>query len=94
MILIWIERSAWIILTLSLIAHNWSQNKTEIKLRARIRKLLYASTIIAVAANRDVREYDASPITEGNRQRGNDTSIMVVARVSVWREFIAAVRGE
>ena len=90
----WIERAAWIVLTGSLLVYRWAQTREEMRLRDRLRKVLEASRMIAVAANRDVSEYDSSPVTKEHRQNGFDTSIMVVARLSLWRDFIAAVKGD
>ena len=92
--MIWIERTVWIALVMFMYARSVMHYRKWQKVSKLYRRVMDASRLIAVAANRDIREYDASLITEDRRKRGDDTSIMVVARVSVWREFIAAIKGE
>lgn len=90
----WIERGAWIILVGWLIGQSWLTCRTEMKLRNRIRVLRSASRLVLAAATRDLGEYQRSPLTKEHRENGIDISIMVVARASVWREFIDAWKGE
>ena len=92
--MIWIIAVLVILVIFLMLAFIGNKEKELVAAKKRIKRLTDASMLIAVADSRDIREYDASPITEDRRKRGDDTSIMVVARVSVWREFIAAIKGE
>ena len=92
--MIWIIAVLVILVIFLMLAFIGNKEKELVAAKKRIKRLTDASMLIAVAASRDIREYDASLITEDRRKRGDDTSIMVVARVSVWREFIAAIKGE
>lgn len=91
---IWFERAMWIVLVVTCFVHNWSQHKAEMRLRKRLRAIREASRYILAAATRDLGEYQRSPLTKEHRENGIDISIMVVARASVWREFIDAWKGE